>query len=266
MIAELERCLSGGSATVAFERSGSSATNVAASDTAGSGNELQDFLRQISGEEPATATSRKASGTVVSPSSVDAETMISSAGEGGTDPRTEHSLTMEKSGERQGVSPPRLSGTQELRGTKGLRGLTPSGSPKRRVKLLIGSIAAVVVLLAVVFAMRDKSGTLILEINDGEIAVTLGENGRTVQGKSKHTLRVPVGELVLHVEREKLAFDTDPIDIPKGKPVSVKVEKVGRRVRAMSGSTLLGHREGGHRNRPISRRRRVTRLAATLRQ
>ena len=81
VIAELERCLSGGTPTVVFERSGSSATNVAASGASGSGNELQDFLRQISGGEPATATSGKASGTVVTPSSGEAETMISSAGD-----------------------------------------------------------------------------------------------------------------------------------------------------------------------------------------
>ena len=109
VIAELERCLSGGSPTVAFERSANSATTTAPS---GSGNELQDLLRQISGEgnsAAATAAPAGSKGTAVVPSSGEAETMISSAGEAGTDPRTEQTLTLEQSGEPKGVSPMALT-------------------------------------------------------------------------------------------------------------------------------------------------------------
>ena len=109
VMAELERCLSGGSPTVTLHRSTDSATT---SGTSGSGNELQDFLRQISGEGSTSATSAAPSGskgTAVAPSSVEAETMISSADEAGTDPRTEQSLTIERSGEPMGVSPMALT-------------------------------------------------------------------------------------------------------------------------------------------------------------
>ncbi len=142
VIAELERCLSGGSATVVYERSGSSTTNATANGASGSGKELQDFLRQISGGDSATATSGKASGTVVSPSSGEAETIISSADGAGTDPRTDQTLTFEqdaqRSGEPRSVSP------------RTVRGLTHPGSPKRKLKWLVGSIAAVVVVLLAV--------------------------------------------------------------------------------------------------------------------
>ena len=97
VMAELERCLDGGSPTVAFEKPSSTSTSSVSSS---SGNELQKFLRQISGEETfsaTTATPSNAKRTQVPPSSGEAETMISSADELGTDPRTEQSLTIGQS-------------------------------------------------------------------------------------------------------------------------------------------------------------------------
>ena len=231
VMAELERCLSGGSPTIAIRpNSSTSASGV------GSGNELQDFLRLIGGEEGSTATSAApagSKGTAVAPSSVEAETMISSAGDGGTDPRTEQSLIIKRSGEPLGVSP------------RTVRGLTPNGLPSsQKMKMvLLSSIAAVVVLLGIVFAMRSKSGALHLEIKDELIEVTIGETGRVVKGVTEQDLSLAVGEHVLHIKREDLAFDTDPIELKKGEPVSITVERVGRRVRAMQGSTLLGRKE-----------------------
>ncbi len=230
VMAELERCLSGGSPTIAIQPNSNTTTS-----GVGSGNELQDFLRQISGEESSSATSAApagSKGTAVAPSSGEAETMISSPGEGGADPRTDQSLTIERSGEPMGVSP------------RTVRGLTPSGSPSHRMKLWFGSIAAVVVvLLAIVFVMRGKSGTQPLEITDELIEVTIGDTGRVVQGVTAQDLRLPLGEHVLHVKRDDLAFDTEAFEVTPGENVPIKVERVGRRVRAMQGSTLLGHKE-----------------------
>ena len=214
VIAELERCLAGGSATVAFERSAESAT------TSGSGNELQDFLRQISGGESSTVTIAAPSGTrgtVAAPSSVEVETMISSAGDGGTDPRTEQSLTLKRSG---------------------------SANAKKKKTLLLGSLAAaVVVLLAIMFVVRGKSGTLHLEITDELIEVTVGDTGRALRGKTTKTLKLPIGEYVLHVQIGETTFDTNELSVAKGESVPIKVERVGRRVRVMQGKTLLGHKE-----------------------
>ncbi len=237
VIAELERCLSGGSSTVAFERSADTSTSGL---SAGSGNELQQFLQQISSGEGSTATSAApagSKGTVVSPSSGEAETMISSAGEGGTDPRTEQTVTLNQSGEPKGVSP------------RTVRGLTPSGSPSgQRMKLLLlSSIAvAVVVLLGIVFVVRGKSGTLHLEITDDLTEVTIGETGRVVKGVADEEVRLALGEHVLHIQREDLAFDTNPFEVTKGENVPIKVERVGRRVRAMQGKTLLRHKESSN--------------------
>ncbi|MBC7819068.1 MAG: SUMF1/EgtB/PvdO family nonheme iron enzyme, partial [Planctomycetaceae bacterium] len=214
VMAELERCLSGGSPTIAIERNSNTTTSCL---SLGSGNELQQFLMQISGGESSTATSAAPSGskgTAVAPSSVEAETIISSAGEGRTDPRTEQSLTIERSGRQ-----------------------------KKKAAILVSVAAAVVVLLGIVFAVRGKSGTLHLEITDDLTEVTIGDTGRVVKGAKEEDVRLPLGEHVLHVKRNDLAFDTDAFEVTKAEPVSIKVERVGRRVRAMQGNTLLGHKE-----------------------
>ncbi len=233
VIAELERCLSGGTPTVTMQRSTDSATT---SGPSGSGNELQDFLKQISGEGGLSATSAAPSGskgTAVAPSSVEAETMISSADEAGTDPRTEQTLTLEQSGEPRGVSP------------RTVRGLTPSGSPSaQKKKLLIGAVTAGVLLLAsVIFVIKTNHGTLRIEINDSQIEVTVKGTDILVKDEGVEDIRVKPGKHTLHVKRGELEFDTDVIELKKGETITLKIERVGKRVRAMRGQTLLGGRE-----------------------
>ncbi len=217
VIAELERCLPGGSPTLAV---------VSSASDSGSGNELQQFLKQISGDERTTTSKSNPSvskATAVSPPSRDSETMTSATGESGTDPQSEATMVLEQ-------SKPGRSSTKPV-------------SAKSRKAILVSVAAAVLVLLVIVFAMRGKSGTLHLEIKDDLIEVTIGDTGRVVKGVTEQDVSLPVGEHVLHVKREDLAFDTDAFELAKGEIVSIEVERVGRRVRAMQGSTLLGHKE-----------------------
>ena len=230
VIVELERCLSGASPTVA------------SSQSSVSGDALQNFLREISGDAPSSTTdgtgskpAKPKSGTVLAEDSASAETLLSPS-DAETDPRTEQTIALSKSGEPMGVSP-RTGLIGRI-----VRGLTPSGSPRHKVNLIVGA-AALAVVLAIVFAMRPPSGTLHLEIADEQIAVTIGDTGRVVKGAATEDVRLPVGEHQLHIERDDVAFDTQAFAVAKGETVSIKVEKVGRRVRAMSGSTLLGHKE-----------------------
>ncbi len=132
VIAELERCLPGGSRTVTFV-SGS---------TAGSSATMPQLKKELSGNSSADVGSP----TIVSPKAEVAaesefsETMISSAGEVGTDPHTEQSLTLERS-------------------------LSPIA--KKKKPLLLGSVAAVVaVLLGIFFAVREKPGTQLSNSED----------------------------------------------------------------------------------------------------
>ncbi len=232
VVVELERCLAGESVTTAVS---SSQSNV-------SGDALQQFLREMSSEAPSSTTggagsktAKPKSGTPVAEDSASAETMISDVG---VDPRSEQTLSLNESGEPVGVSP-RTGWAGRI-----VRGLTPAGSPSHKRNLLLASIAAIVIVVGLVFAMRTPSGTLHLEIGDERIAVTVGDTGRVVKGETTAEVRLAVGEHRLHVERDDVAFETEAFEVTKGETVSIKVEKVGRRVRAMSGSTLLGHKEG----------------------
>ena len=214
VIEELQRCLAGGSPTIAVAANASSAS---ISDSTGTNIELQQFLQQLSAEANTSATSGLpfgSKGIAASPLVVDGETMNSAAGEAGTDPRAKQSMTIERSGRQ------------------------------KKKAVLLGSIAAaVVVMLAIVFAVRGKSGTLHLEITEELIEVTIGDTGRVVKGVKAEDVRLPLGEHVLHVKRNDLAFDTDAFEVTQAESVSIKVERVGRRVRAMQGKTLLGHLE-----------------------
>ena len=91
--------------------------------------------------------------------------------------------------------------------------------------------------------VRSKSGTLVLEIADEQIEVTLGETGRTLRGKTEETLRLPIGEHVLHVQIGETRLDTPEITVAKWEPVEIKVEKVGNRVRVMRGKEFLVAKE-----------------------
>ena len=219
VMAELERCLSGGSPTIAIQPSSNTTTSGL---SVGSGNELQDFLRQISGGEISTATrtaSAGSKGTAVAPSSVEAETMISSAGDGGTDPRTLTSVT--EAGSLRRVSRQKLRGRNALLVTAGV------------VLLLLGGL----------WLFRTPRGVVQIEITDEQVAVTLGETGRIVRGKVDETVKLPVGEYVLHVQCGELEFDTPAISVTKGPVIPLKVERVGNRIRVMRGDRFLASKE-----------------------
>jgi len=149
VIAELERCYAGGSATVVYQKAVDTATSGV---SAGSGTELQQFLKQSSVSASMSATSAApadSKGTVVSPSSVEAETMISSAADAGTDPRTEQTLTIEQS--------------ERLRLSKAGAGQ----GKKSRTTMLVSVVAAVVLLLLVTFAMTRPPGKVRVANDDG---------------------------------------------------------------------------------------------------
>ena len=203
VIADLERCRAGQSVTANVN---------AVSGESGSNYELQKFLRQISGDEGSQVTNATSSGpfggAVVDGT---AETVFTTNNSAGTDPQTEMTLA--------------------------------SGQKLRSRNMLLASIGVVLLLLGAWWMFRTPTGTVRIEITDDEIAVTLGETGRTLRGKVDESVKLPIGEHVLHVQLGETTFDTSEVAIAKIEAESIKVERVGRRVRAMQGNTLLGHKE-----------------------
>ncbi|MBC7819565.1 MAG: SUMF1/EgtB/PvdO family nonheme iron enzyme, partial [Planctomycetaceae bacterium] len=207
VIADLERCRAGQSVTM----------NVAAvSGESGSNYELQKFLRQISGEEGSQVTNATSSSPFGGASvGGTAETVFTTNNSAGTDPQTEMTIA----GER--------SIGQKLRSRNGL----------------LASVGVVLLLLGAWWMFRTPRGTVQIEIADEQIEVTFGETGRTLRGKTEETLKLPVGEHVLHVQIGETTLDTPEITVAKGEPVEIKVEKVGNRVRVMRGKEFLVAKE-----------------------
>ncbi len=203
VIADLERCRAGQSVTM----------NVATvSGESSSGYELQKFLRQISGEEGIQVTSAMSEplGTG-GPVDGNAETVFTTNNSAGTDPQTEMTLTRERAG----------------------------GQKLRSRNVLLASVGVVLLLLGAWWVFRTPAGTVHIEITDDQIEVTLGETGRTLRGKVDESIKLPIGEHVLHVQIGETTFDTKELSIAKGETDAIKIERVGRRGRAMQGNMLL---------------------------
>ncbi len=145
VIEELQRCLAGGSPTVAVAANSVSATS---GGSTGTNLELQQFLKQLNGEGD-TSTSGAApssvKGIATSARTPEGETINVATGEIGTDPRADQSLTLAQADRlRQGTSFETRGALQSVLSRRGL---------------MIASAAVVLVLLGIGFAMRGNSAS-----------------------------------------------------------------------------------------------------------
>ena len=212
VIADLERCRAGQSVTMNVN---------AVSGESSSGYELQKFLRQISGEDGSQVTSATSSspfGTGVLPASGMAETVLATSNNSGTDPQTEMTLAGERS---------RRSIGKFMQSRNGL----------------LASVGIVLLLIGAWWVFRPPTGSVQIEITDEQIEITFGETGRTLRGKTEATLKLPIGEHVLHVQIGETTLDTPEITVTKSEPLELKFERVGNRVRVMRNKEFLAAKE-----------------------
>ena len=211
VIADLDRCRAGQSVTANVD---------AVSGESGSSNELQKFLRQISGEEGSQITNATSSSPFGTGASADgnAETVFTANNGAGTDPQTEMTLVDERT-------------------------RRASGGKMTTRNMLLASVGVVLLLLGAWWVFRPPTGAVEIEITHADIEVLVGETGRTLRGETKQTLNLPLGEHVLHVSSGELRFDTPEITVAKGEPLTLTVEQVGNRVRVMLGDKFLAAKE-----------------------
>ena len=210
-------------------RAGNTKTTTQSSDgDQGSSNELQRFLREMTNDDPdatifepvvAVASLPKRTRTTTTEPTAE-ETMNSAAGESRT----------ELQARRLGLCP---DPNQKV-GTE--------SQPTRRA-IAIGLACVVLFLAGVIFYVQTNRGTLRIEITDPQIEVAIQGTDIVVKDEGQEDVRLKPGEHILHVKRGNLEFDTDPFTLKKGETIAVKVERIGRRVRAMHDNKLLGHRE-----------------------
>ena len=202
VIADLERCRAGQSVTVNVD---------AVSGESGSSNELQNFLRQISGEEGSQVTNATSSSPFGAAVDRTAETVFTTNNSAGTDPHTVMTLA--------------------------------SGQKLRSRNMLLASVGVVLLLLGAWWVFRTPTGTVHIEITDDQIEVTLGETGRTLRGKVDESIKLPIGEHVLHLQIGETTLDTPEITVAKSESVELKFERVGNRVRVMRNKEFLVAKE-----------------------
>ncbi len=213
VIADLERCRAGESVTMNVN---------AVSGESGSNYELQKFLRQISGDEGSQVTNATSAGPFGGPSvGGTAETVFTTNNSAGTDPQTEMTI----------------KGGQHDAPASGFSAMTT------RWRVVLASVGVVLLLLGAWWMFRTPRGTVRIEIADEQIEVTLGETGRTLRGMTEETLKLPIGEHVLHVQIGETTLDTPEITVAKGEPVTLKVERSGNRVRVMRDGKFLVAKE-----------------------
>ncbi len=218
VVAALEQCRAGNSTTVARSTVGDG----------DSGNELQRFLRQMTDDDPDATIFEPAVAVATLPKRTRTTT---------TDPLAEETMNS-AGGEEQTAS--RLG----LRPDPNRKVGTESQPTRRTVTIVSIGLASVVLMLAgVITYVKTNRGTLRIEITDPLIEVAIQGTDIVVKDEGEEDVRLTPGEHTLHVKRGNLEFDTDAFTLKKGETVAVKVERIGRRVRAMSDKKLLGHRE-----------------------
>jgi hypothetical protein len=115
---------------------------------------------------------------------------------------------------------------------------------QQRTRIAVSAVIGVFALLVgSMWMYRAPRGAMRIEITDEQIEVTLGATGRSLRGTRNETVKLPVGEHVLHVKLGETTLDTPEITVAKGEPVEIKVERVGNRVRVMRDGQFLVAKE-----------------------
>ncbi len=173
VIAELERYLKSNAPTVSVAAGSNPLAN------AGTGNELQQFLRQLSGESSGTSSRTGATATAEARSERDAETIVDSASDSKTGLLGEKTIALPNS---------EIASSSKL--------------GHSRKAILISVSVVVVVVLAVVFAMSGKSGK------------PTDENLATKKTVGKETQPKSVGETTAVTQPDDLVSSpaTSPMD------------------------------------------------------
>ena len=212
VIAALEQYRAGNAKTIAQSTDGDG----------GSSNELQRFLQEMTDDDPNL--------TIVEPV-VAVATLPKRTRKSTTEPMAEETLNS-AGGEAQTAS--RMGTLARPQAATG-----KSARPTRRA-VAIGLASVLVLLAGVIIFVQTNRGTLRIEITDPQIEVAIQGTDIVVKVEGQKDIRLKPGEHTLHVKQGDLEFDTKSFTLKKGETVVVKVERIGRRVRAMSDKKLLG--------------------------
>lgn len=108
-----------------------------------------------------------------------------------------------------------------------------------RLALLLAATAAAI--LAGVFFLQTKHGTLRVEINDPQITAQIsGEKVILRQGDRDKEITLSPGERKLLIERDGFRFETNQIEIRNGQQVSLRVELLDGEITVRKDDKVIG--------------------------
>ncbi len=105
-----------------------------------------------------------------------------------------------------------------------------------------GGVAALCLLLAVIFLAKTPNGTLRVEILDPDVEVKVQGTTVTLNEADTEPVTLSVGEKKLTVTRGKLSFETDSFVLKRGEETKVKVELLDDKLLATSAGIILGEK------------------------
>ncbi|ODA35454.1 bifunctional serine/threonine-protein kinase/formylglycine-generating enzyme family protein [Planctopirus hydrillae] len=125
------------------------------------------------------------------------------------------------------ISQRREHETQRFRGPKAQKAKSTSWIQDRRVQVGSGTVAMIMLLMAVVFFFQTPTGTLRVEILDPTVEMHVKGTQLSFHSPDLDPVSLKTGEKKLVVTRGDLSFETESFTINRGKEFRVKAELVG---------------------------------------
>lgn len=125
------------------------------------------------------------------------------------------------------ISQRREHETQRFRGPKVQKAKSTSWIQDRRVQVGSGTVAMIMLLMAVVFFFQTPTGTLRVEILDPTVEMHVKGTQLSFHSPDLDPVSLKTGEKKLVVTRGDLSFETESFTINRGKEFRVKAELVG---------------------------------------
>jgi NOL1/NOP2/fmu family ribosome biogenesis protein len=102
-------------------------------------------------------------------------------------------------------------------------------------------LAGFVLLSAIIFYIKTNHGTIVVEIDDPSISVTVqGEDIQITKNDSDEAYQIKPGEHTLHVKHGDLEFDTDKFNLRRGEEVALSVRFHAGQVQVRDGNRVIG--------------------------
>ncbi len=125
------------------------------------------------------------------------------------------------------ISQRREHETQRFRGPKVQKAKSTPWIQDRRIQIASGTVAMIMITMAVVFLFQTPTGTLRVEILDPTVEMHVKGTQLSFHSPDLDPVSLKTGEKKLVVTRGDLTFETESFAINKGKEFRVKAELVG---------------------------------------